>query len=131
MSGKKGAIRGVSYRVYRILIPLVCALLIAGTCFVVGAIIAGLHETRRTIDSETNRYISELSQSVGHALEQRLDRSLRILESVSHSCDQESVPAMADSEGEKGKEELRMFSRTARRFVPTAFPATFPEKKGL
>ena len=107
MSGKKGAIRGVSYRVYRILIPLVCALLIAGTCFVVGAIIAGLHETRRTIDSETNRYISELSQSVGHALEQRLDRSLRILESVSHSCDQESVPAMADSEGEKGKEELQ------------------------
>lgn len=107
MSGKKGAIRGVSYRVYRILIPLVCAPLIAGTCFVVGAIIAGLHETRRTIDSETNRYISELSQSVGHALEQRLDRSLRILESVSHSCDQESVPAMADSEGEKGKEELQ------------------------
>ena len=109
MTGEKGAAHRISYRHHKILVKIAYLVLIIVAGFTVGINLVLLHETHQTIIAKTDRHISELSASVSNSLAQRFQRTLRILESVELSYDQDGILSSSELERLHERADLLQF----------------------
>ena len=109
MTGEKGAAHRISYRHHKILVKIAYLVLIIVAGFTVVINLVLLHETHQTIIAKTDRHISELSASVSNSLAQRFQRTLRILESVELSYDQDGILSSSELERLHERADLLQF----------------------
>lgn len=109
MTGEKGAAHRISYRHHKILVKIAYLVLIIVAGFTVVINLVLLHETHQTIIAKTDRHISELSASVSNSLAQRFQRTLRILESVELSYDQDGILSSTELERLHERADLLQF----------------------
>ncbi len=109
MIRKKRTKSRILYKHHKNFLKIAYTVLIIGACLTIGAIAASLYEAHQIVMSNTNRNVSELSQSVDNALQQRIQRTLTILESVANSCGQDNTAWTDDLEGLQERAELLRF----------------------
>ncbi len=105
----KGAKSHVSYKYQKIFVRIVYFFLIAGACFTIGNNTALLRRAHQIVKFKTDRYISEVSQSICSALQERFQRTQMTLESVARSCDQEITLSADELKGLQERAELLQF----------------------
>lgn len=99
MVSKKETVSRITYKFHKTFVKIAYIFLIIGACLTIGASVGLLYKAHKTVIVKTDRYITELSQSVSSALEQRFQRTFGILESVVLSCNQENTLSADELEG--------------------------------
>lgn len=133
----KGIKNPITYKHQKIFLRTVCALLIVGACLTVGANTILLQAAHQTVISETDNYISELSQSVRNALQDRFHRTLMLLESVAFNCDLEGTLSAEEQKELQERAELLQFQYFAFIFpdgsaiCSDGIPRTFDRQDGI
>lgn len=106
---KKRIASHISYKYHKPFVGIAYFLLIAGACLTIIINTVLLHEAHQIVKFKTDRYISELSQSINGSLQERFQRTFMILESVALGYDSEAALSADDLKEFQKQAELLQF----------------------